>query len=105
MDETLRAALTGGISLMAIIGLASCSDTDEPEVDHGREIAELTQGSSCADLEGLALTDTVILSSQMIEAGTFEIPVTPGSRPVDASGLPEFCRVSGSIRPTVESDI
>ncbi len=105
MDETLRAALTGGISLMAIIGLASCSDTDEPEVDHGREITELPQGSSCADLEGLALTDTVILSSQMIEAGTFEIPVTPGARPVDASGLPEFCRVSGSIRPTVESDI
>lgn len=56
--------------------------------------------ANCESLAGLSLTDTTITTAQSIPAGSF---TPPGSTALD--GLPEFCRVAGSIHPTSDSDI
>jgi feruloyl esterase len=54
---------------------------------------------SCESLAGLALPDTVITSAAVVPAGTFDPPgATP---PIEVTA----CRVTGSIRPTADSDI
>ncbi len=56
--------------------------------------------SDCESLAGLSLTDTTIATAQTIPAGSF---TPPGGTAL--AGLPEFCRVAGSIHPTSDSDI
>lgn len=56
-------------------------------------------GSSCEDLAKLTLADTTF-TAQSVPAGSF----TPPSGPA-LTNLPAFCRVSGSIKPTSDSDI
>ena len=99
----LRAGLAGGIAMAA---LAACSEATEPAaLDAPAAVETASTGNSCSALAELALEDTVIVSSGLVEAGALELPSAPGARPVDTSSLPEFCRVAGSIRPTEESDI
>ena len=57
--------------------------------------------TSCADLAHIGLPDTVISIAQPVTGGSFTPPGS--SRPL--TGLPDFCRVAGSIRPTSDSDI
>jgi len=61
---------------------------------------------SCEALKGQAFEATTIASVELVAAGAFKPagPSTPG--PSEAySTLSAFCRVSGSIRPTADSDI
>jgi feruloyl esterase len=55
----------------------------------------------CGSLSSLKLTNTVITIAEERPAGPFTAPA--GGRPIP--GLPAFCRVAGSIRPTADSDI
>lgn len=55
---------------------------------------------SCESLSKLALTATVITHAETIGTGTF---TPPEGKAVD--GLPSFCRVSGTIHPSADSDI
>jgi hypothetical protein len=55
--------------------------------------------ATCDSLASLALPNTKI-TVESRPAGTF---TPPGGRPI--ANLPAFCRVSGSIRPTADSDI
>jgi Tannase and feruloyl esterase len=61
---------------------------------------------ACADLAALPVADTVLGSAEVVAAGTFEPPVPqlPFYR-AEYSMLPAFCRVTGSIRPSADSDI
>jgi feruloyl esterase len=59
--------------------------------------------ATCESLTGLKLPDTTILTATSQAAGTFAPP-----RPNGAAGRPvatAFCRVTGSIKPTSDSDI
>jgi feruloyl esterase len=60
----------------------------------------------CAALRLLHLPHTTIDLAERVEAGAFKPPV-PGFPGLGAnfSKLPAFCRVAGSIHPTVDSDI
>jgi len=56
---------------------------------------------SCEDLSALELRDTTITTAQSVPAG----PFTPPGTTTALTGLPAFCRVAGSIKPTADSDI
>lgn len=55
---------------------------------------------ACAALAGLSLADTTITVAQDVTTGSFTLPTG-----ATLSGLPIFCRVAGSIRPTSDSNI
>lgn len=55
----------------------------------------------CEGLAMLQLPDTTITTAQSVPAGSF----TPPGTTTLLTGLPAFCRVAGSIKPTSDSDI
>src|SRR6185295_6116594 len=57
---------------------------------------------TCEKLAGLKLANTTITSAQPVNAGAFA-PPTGIATPFKE--LPAFCRVSGVIKPTADSDI
>jgi Tannase and feruloyl esterase len=58
---------------------------------------------ACEALKGQAFEATTIASAELVAAGAFK-PSMPGP-PANYATLPAFCRVTGSIRPTADSDI
>src|ERR1700733_16337738 len=63
--------------------------------------------ASCEDLAHLALPDTTITLAQSVAAGGFPPPVPSWARRfMQPKAIPvAFCRVTGEIRPTQDSDI
>src|SRR5215470_9810705 len=60
-------------------------------------------GSSCDSLKALTLKDTTVTLAQVVPAGQFS---PPGARETGLyKGLPDFCRVAVTIKPTSDSDI
>src|SRR5262245_26320291 len=61
---------------------------------------------ACESLKGQAFEATTIGSAELVAAGTFKpaVPSAPGPAE-NYSKLPACCRVTGSIRPTTDSDI
>ena len=60
-----------------------------------------TQGAACASLAARALPNTTITSAEEVTSGSFTPP--GGANPL--TNLPPFCRVTGAIAPTPDSDI
>src|SRR5215813_6608075 len=64
--------------------------------------------ASCDSLSTLALKDTTITMAKLVPAGQFS---QPGERQTGGRGgnpykdLPEFCRVTATLKPTSDSDI
>lgn len=56
--------------------------------------------TSCESLASLSLTDASVMSAQPVSAGAF---TPPGGQPM--RDLPEFCRVTLTLRPSKDSDI
>jgi hypothetical protein len=66
--------------------------------------------AECEQLKSLKLPHTEITVAQSVAAGAFTPPTGagaggPGAPPGAYSKLPAFCRVSGTLRPTADSDI
>ena len=65
--------------------------------------------AECEQLIGLKLIHTEITLAQTVAAGAFTPPAAegggPGAPPGAYSRLPQFCRVAGTLRPTLDSDI
>ena len=59
-----------------------------------------TLAATCESLSSLTLTNTTITAAQSMPAGSFS---PPEGRPIP--NLPAFCRVSGAIRPSSDSNI
>src|SRR4030095_6350744 len=57
---------------------------------------------TCEKLSGLKLANTTITSAQSVAAGEFPPPSGPAA---PYKELPAFCRVTGVIRPTTDSEI
>ena len=88
------------IAALACVGLAAaCSPSDRP--------TEAAEGPvACKDLAAFPVPETTIESADVVAAGTFQPPVPqPPFFQADYSTLPAFCRVTGSIKPTPDSDI
>jgi len=64
-------------------------------------------GASCETLKDLRLPQTTITQAILVVAGGFTPPAGPPVSPmiVPYSALPAFCRVTGSIRPSTDSNI
>ncbi len=62
---------------------------------------------TCEALAKSSIAHTKITSAASVTAGAFvaPAPTSPGPPPADFSKLPAFCRVTGSIKPTADSDI
>src|SRR5262249_18774387 len=60
---------------------------------------------SCEQLAALALPDTTIASVEAVAAGAFKSPAPAFGPGADFSKLPAFSRVTGSIKPSADSDI
>jgi len=58
------------------------------------------KAASCESISGVSLPNTTISIAESRAAGEF---VPPGAKPI--TGLPAFCRIAGSIRPSPDSDI
>jgi feruloyl esterase len=69
---------------------------------HGRAFAA---GGSCDSLKSLRLPDTTITAADKVPAGGFTPPGAGRAGGQPYSGLPEFCRVSATLKPTDDSDI
>jgi hypothetical protein len=65
--------------------------------------------AECGDLSRMTLPGGEVSAATLVAAGTFQQPAGPGAPPgVGAAlytGLPEFCRVQATLRPTTDSDI
>jgi feruloyl esterase len=97
-----RASVLGGL---ALLGLAACALGDEAQV-HRADAAMPTSGGACADLAKVALVNTSITTAEVVAAGAFKQPQAAGPGPAGSyAGLPEFCRIAGSLKPTADSDI
>ncbi len=65
--------------------------------------------NACADIAALSLPHTTITGASTVAPGAFRPP--SGRRPLSAaaersySALPEFCRVTSTLRPSADSDI
>jgi hypothetical protein len=59
------------------------------------------RGADCGALKNLALENTTILVAEAVTSGS--LAVSDQAPPVQ--GLPAFCRVSGIMRPTTDSEI
>ena len=63
--------------------------------------AQEPTGATCTALATQVLPDTTISTAEAITGGAFTVPATTNT----ISNLPPFCRVSGVIAPTSESQI
>jgi hypothetical protein len=79
-----------------------------PALDGGLAAAP---AQSCETLSSLKLPDTTITLAQTIAVGAFRPPTSGGGAPPSAaatkafSGLPAFCRVAATLKPSSDSDI
>jgi Tannase and feruloyl esterase len=63
--------------------------------------------ATCETLADLKLDNTTITTAQTLAAGAFTPPTSEARMPIPASyaELPAFCRVTGIIKPTSDSEI
>ena len=62
--------------------------------------------ATCESLTSLSLPNTTITLAQTVSAGTFTPPGSTASQQnPPLAGLPSFCRVAATLRPTSDSDI
>lgn len=62
--------------------------------------------ASCAELQRVALPDTIITTAEVVAAGSFT-PTAGGPAAAQAvyARLPEFCRIAATLRPSADSEI
>ena len=95
------------IIILAGFLLVSCSESpleENPANDSNITAASIPM--SCESLAQINFPNTILTNVETVPAGEFSAP--PGGFPgfgPDYSVLPSFCRVTGSIEPTDDSDI
>ena len=92
--------------------LTDATAATAPAGEEGKALAAGDDAVWCGDLTSSSITEGTVTSAEVVEAGAFSPPVAPGGRaPSPASvartygGLPSFCRVVATLRPTNDSNI
>ncbi|WP_157694901.1 tannase/feruloyl esterase family alpha/beta hydrolase [Caballeronia fortuita] len=88
----LTVKLVVATSVAASIGACGGGSDEAPPVPSMR--------ASCSSLPGTSIADTTFTAAEAIPAGDY---TTPAGKTV--AGLPAFCRLAATIKPTAESDI
>ncbi len=91
--------LCGLVGSSTAIESVAAGDPAAPESRPSRQATAV--GVSCEKLAALALPDTTIFTAEAVAAGRFVTPRQSGGIAVPVA----FCRVTGAIRPTADSDI
>src|SRR5712692_8949974 len=65
----------------------------------------MAAGTSCDKLASVALPNAKIDSAQSVPAGDFTLPRGRGGQGQTFKGLPAFCRVAMTLKPSSDSDI
>ncbi len=98
------------IAIMATT-LTDATAASAPVGVEGGELAG-ADNVPCGDLTSFSIMEGTVTSASLVETGAFTPPVAPGGRaPSRASvtrtygGLPAFCRVIATLRPTNDSNI
>ena len=98
------------IAIMATT-LTDATAASAPVGVEGGELAG-ADNVPCGDLTSFSIMEGTVTSAYLVETGAFTPPVAPGGRaPSRASvtrtygGLPAFCRVIATLRPTNDSNI
>ena len=86
MNRTIAAAVVSGIIALAC-GRAALASASAP--------------TPCEQLAAVKLENTTIASAERVTGGVFTPPTVRDS----LTNLPPFCRVTGEIRPTSDSQI
>ena len=94
----------------AVVAILTVSGTLVPSASRGRGYAQPAAApQTCEQLAQLALPNTKITTAQTVAAGAFAPPanMTPwlAGDPNFYKGLPSFCRVTATSKPTADSDI
>jgi feruloyl esterase len=97
------------ISILAIgVGLGACRQPSAQEAGRAAASKQATAAAPirCEDLKSITVANTTIAGAEIVAAGAFK-PPAPGfpGLVVDYSKMPAFCRVTGSIKPSADSDI
>ena len=95
------------ISILALgIGLGACRQPSAQEAGRAAASKQASAPTRCEDLKSIKVANTTIAGAEIVAAGAFKPPV-PGfpGLVVDYSKMPAFCRVTGSIKPSADSDI
>jgi feruloyl esterase len=95
------------ISILAIgVGLASGQPSAQEAARGATAKQAIRSPMGCEDLKSVTVANTTIASVENVAAGAFKPPV-PGfpGLVVNYSKMPAFCRVTGSIKPSTDSDI
>jgi feruloyl esterase len=93
--------LTTVVVTLAFVSLAACERSKQA----APAAAAAPQPKTCAELASAAIAN-VTMTTETVAAGAFQSPepAFPGLA-VDFTKLPEFCRATGSIKPSGDSDI
>ena len=59
----------------------------------------------CAGLKAISLSNTTITMAELVPAGEFKAPVSPGPAPAGPLIVPAFCRVAAVLKPSSDSEI
>jgi len=94
VEEAVRLTL-GAIAISTALMWVSALADDKHDNNRGR------RAIPCAALLNLHLANTTITSAESVPAGSFD----PPGATLPFTDLPEFCRVVGSIKPVVNSEI
>ena len=64
-------------------------------------------GATCESLAATAVPQGTVTSAQVVPAGGFTLPAGRGGAPATSpyQGLPAFCRVQATLRPSADSEI
>jgi feruloyl esterase len=90
---SLRSLAASSVALSALLA-AGCGGTDSPTTISSEQVA-------CESLAGTALAGGTVQTAVAIPAGDY----TPPGQPSAVSGLPAFCRVTVTMKPSTDSNI
>ena len=91
--------------VLATLALLGACGRNEPAKSSATQAASAAAPKSCEQLASLALPNTTIAGVQSVATGAFKSDAPAFGPPPDFSKLPAFCRVTGSIKPSADSDI
>lgn len=91
----VAAVVAGGLTLFSSV--AAGQSTAQAVVENARQ----SSPGNCAGLSELAMRDTKINSTDVIRGGSF----TPPGATAPLTGLPDFCRVTGTVFPTTNFEV
>jgi feruloyl esterase len=98
----------GTLAVVAIAtGLAACGQRPPPEIEAATRGTAAAGAARCEDIAARTFPNTTIAAATVVPAGTFAPPAAGAFPPpaVEYGKLPAFCRVTGSIKPSADSDI